>query len=53
MGKKRVLGPRRAGANEEAWLVEWFEWGYRCLCAYLANQAAFDAWCVDHPTKET
>jgi hypothetical protein len=47
---RRVSGQRNGGS--EAWLLEWFEWGYKCLCEFLANQAAFDAWCETHHREE-
>jgi hypothetical protein len=47
---KRVSGPRSAEISEP-WLMEWFEWGYQHLCAFLANQAKFEEWCLEHHKK--
>lgn len=51
MGKRRVPEQRCVEVSEP-WLMEWFEWGYRCLGLFLAKQAAFDAWLAEHERKE-
>jgi hypothetical protein len=49
---RRVSGQGTTEVSEP-WLMEWFEWGYKNLCAYLARQAAFDAWLVEHHREES